>query len=335
MEPLDPDLLVRLLEPPSGVVDVVIDTDTTNEIDDRFAIVWALLRPDRLRVLGLHAAPYSHEDRLVRRADVVTELERARFDSVLDRWDGELATSAAEGVRRAADECRTIVQLLGSDVPVVNGSASFLVDERTPVRSDAAERLVELAHEAREAPLQVLAIGAATNVASALLLDPTIRERIVVVWTAGYPSFWPHRNASFNLAQDVAAGRVLHESGVPFTYLPGYYVGEQLRVGLPELEQHARGRGPAGDYLYDLAAGSPFMSTRPGATKVIWDLVDVAWVLDPGWLQTGLVPTPRIGADLRWEDAGPGRHPMREGRGVQRDAVFGDLYRVLEEHAAR
>ena len=334
MSPLDPAVRARLLEPPSGLVDVVLDTDATNEIDDQFALVWALLRPDRLRVVGIHAAPYSHEDELVGSGSLVTELERSRFEATLARWDGELATSAAEGVRRAAQECRDVVSLVGSSAPVLDGSAAFLPDESTPVRSDAAEHLVELAHQERESPLQVLAIGAATNVASALLLDPTIREELVVVWTSAYPSFWPYENASFNLNQDVAAGRVLLESGVPFTYLPGYYVGEQLRVSLPELEQHARGRGPAGDYLYSLAAGSPFLGTKIGATKVIWDLVNVAWVLDPSWLRTGLVPTPRLGADLRWEDGGPDRHVMREAWGVDRDAVFGDLFRVLAEHAS-
>ena len=333
MSPLDPALRARLLEPPTGLVDVVLDTDATNEIDDQFALVWALLRPDRLRVLGIHAAPYSHEERLVAGGSLVNELERGRFEATLARWDGELATTAAEGVRRAAQECREVVALVGSSAPVLDGSATFLPDGSTPVRSDAAEHLVELAHRDRESPLQVLAIGAATNVASALLLDPTIRERLVVVWTAAYPSFWPYENASFNLAQDVPAARVLLESGVPFTYLPGYFIGEQLRVSLPELEQHARGRGPAGDYLYSLAAGSPFLGTGVAATKVIWDLINVAWVLDPSWLRTGLVPTPRLAQDLRWEDAGPGRHVMREAWGVDRDAVFGDLFRAVQDSA--
>jgi hypothetical protein len=66
---------------------------------------------------------------------------------------------------------------------------------------------------------------------------------------------------------------------------------------------------------------------------VIWDLIDVAWVLEPSWLRTGLVPTPRLADDLRWVDAGPDRHVMREAWGVDRDAVFGDLFRVLAEQS--
>ena len=56
---------------------------------------------------------------------------------------------------------------------------------------------------------------------------------------------------------------------------------------------------------------------------------DVAWLLDPSWLLTGLVPTPRLGRDLRWQDAGAGRHVIREAWGVDRDAAFSDPFRVL------
>lgn len=333
MTPLHPDAYGRLLAPPTGLVDVVVDTDATNEIDDQFAIVWALLRPDRLRVRALHATPYSHDEERVRAGLLVNELERDRFERVLERWDGPLAVTPAEGVQRAAQECRTIARLLGSDVAVVDGSASFLADEHSPVRSDAVDSLIALAHEDRQQPLLVLAIGAVTNVTSALLLDPTIRDRIVVVWTSAYPSFWPHANASFNLVQDVAAARALLESGVPFVYLPGYYVGEQLRISMPELREHVRGRGAIGDYLYALAERSPFMGAHPGASKVLWDLINVAWALEPSWLRTGVVPTPQLDDDLRWVDGGAERHVMREAWGVDRDAVYGDLFRVIAQHA--
>jgi hypothetical protein len=44
----------------------------------------------------------------------------------------------------------------------------------------------------------------------------------------------------------------------------------------------------------------------------MWDLVNVAWVLDPAWLATHVVPAPHLAEDLRWTGAGPGRHVMRE-----------------------
>src|SRR5438270_13662405 len=51
-----------MLAPRPGLLRVVIDTDTYNEIDDQFALVQALLSPDRLAVEAIYAAPF-HNNR--------------------------------------------------------------------------------------------------------------------------------------------------------------------------------------------------------------------------------------------------------------------------------
>ena len=50
-----------------------------------------------------------------------------------------------------------------------------------------------------EAPLHVVAIGATTNIASALLLEPRIVDRIVVSWTSANPTWAGKYNHSFDL----------------------------------------------------------------------------------------------------------------------------------------
>jgi inosine-uridine nucleoside N-ribohydrolase len=65
----------------------------------------------------------------------------------------------------------------------------------------------------------VVAIGAITNVASALLLAPDIAERIVVVWLGGHPHGW-HHTREFNLQQDVTAARHVFDCGVPLIQCP-------------------------------------------------------------------------------------------------------------------
>ncbi|MDQ6725457.1 MAG: nucleoside hydrolase, partial [Actinomycetota bacterium] len=192
----------------------------------------------------------------------------------------------------------------------------------------------ELARRDRERPLQVLAIGCATNVASALLLAPDIASRIVVSWTSAYPSFWPYANASYNLAQDLHAARVLFESGVPLVYLPGYYVGEELRVSLPEIEAYAAGCGPVGAYLVDIYRAWGATARRPGASKVLWDLINVAWVVNPAWLATELVTSPSLGEDLRWVHHTADRHLIREATDVDRDSIMSDLFARLAAQAA-
>lgn len=49
---------LRMMSPPTGPVDLVVDTDAYNEIDDQFAIAYALGVQDRLRVQALYAAPF-------------------------------------------------------------------------------------------------------------------------------------------------------------------------------------------------------------------------------------------------------------------------------------
>ncbi len=45
------------MECPKGPADVVIDSDTYNEIDDQFAIAYALHAPEKIRLKALYAAP--------------------------------------------------------------------------------------------------------------------------------------------------------------------------------------------------------------------------------------------------------------------------------------
>jgi purine nucleosidase len=337
---LPDDLRAALLaepDPTAGPVDVVIDTDVTNEIDDQFAIVWALLRPDRLRVRALHAVPYAHDPVALAEGPLLSamtsaQLRAARAAGTLDA--GALPTiTAAEGAANAHAELLRIAALTGFPADrVVPGATGSLPADGGPAPSPAAEDLVRLAREPRDGPLYVLGMGGATNLASALLLDPGIVERIVVVWTSAYPSFWPYENVSYNLGQDLAASRLLLDSGVPLVYLPGFYVGEELRISLADVRAHVAGRGPLGDYLAEVYEGHRLTQGPPGRTKVIWDLICVAWLLDPSWLVTRLVPTPGLAPDLRWTPR-TGAPLMREAHDVDRDAVVTDLYARLAEAA--
>lgn len=55
------DQLIRRLALPGGRLDMVLDTDTYNEVDDQFALCYALLSPERLNVQAVYAAPYFND----------------------------------------------------------------------------------------------------------------------------------------------------------------------------------------------------------------------------------------------------------------------------------
>ena len=329
------------LAPPTGLVDVVIDTDATNEIDDEFAIVWALLRTDRLRIRGLVASPYGYSAELLSSGRVLADLDARRLARRLAAAGIDVtripAFDPGDGMRRAHAELVRILELardcgVACDAQAHRGAERYLPTPDEPADSPGARFLIETAHGMADRPLYVVAIGCATNVASALLLDPSLVERIVVVWTAAYPSFWPGVNTSYNLAQDVPAARVLLESGVPLVYLPGYYVGEELRVSRAEITAHVAGRGPFGEYLHRLYERHPRGGHALGQSKVLWDLINIAWLLDSRWFTVHAIPTPSLDDGIRWVPNGPDRHPMLEAIDVDRDEIFADLFRCLEEH---
>lgn len=347
------------LPPHAGRLRVVIDTDAANEIDDPFAIAWALARPDRLRVEAIHVAPFSFAHRRAelalvhhlqarpgaarsgREQDLLDHhraLWRRQVDIGLDpsSWASPMFDPPAASLARSGDVVHGVIEALGlaDPPPVFAGEPAYLgADTRSP--SPAVEDLIARARDPASVgePLYVLALGALTNIARALRTEPRIRERIVVVWTAGYPSHEPWPNIAFNLDQDPVAVREVLASGVALVYLPGYHVGAQLRLSRLELDANLAGAGRVGRLLVHCWRSNPLagwlgLGPEGAPSWVLWDLINVAWLLDPEWVPTGLVPTPGLGDDLRWHPVASAP-PMREAWGVQRDAVMADLFASL------
>ena len=283
------------LTPPRGPVRIVLDTDTYNEVDDQFAVAYALLAPEALTVEGIYAAPFFN----------------AR------------STGPNDGMERSYEEILRVIERLGVDFDsVLRGSQNYLPAADEAVDSPAARDLVARASDSDD-PLYVVSIGAPTNVASALLLEPSLVERIVVVWIGGQPLYWPTAN-EFNLAQDMHASRLLFDSGVPLVQIPARLVAEQLRTTIPELNVCLRGRGDLADYLCDIVEGytpDPF-----GWSKVIWDIATIAWLIQPEWVPTVLTSTPILTAEVTYA-RDESRPLMRVAQSCERDEIYRDLFR--------
>src|SRR6476646_440707 len=58
---LPPARLLELLEPPASRASIVPATDPYNEIDDQFALVYALLSPERITCEAIYAAPFHNQ----------------------------------------------------------------------------------------------------------------------------------------------------------------------------------------------------------------------------------------------------------------------------------
>ena len=224
-----------------------------------------------------------------------------------------------------------------SDGKVFRGAEQYMSTPDTPVNSDSADTIIDLAKSGSQ-PLYIAAMGCVTNIATALLRAPEIRENIVVIWTSAYPSSAPHCNRpSLNLIQDIHASRLMFDSGVPLVYLPGYHVGAQLKISLPEVERFIKGAGEIGDYLHHLYTHNPLhtmfaLQDTPRRTWVIWDIIDIAWLINPDWVPTTLKTAPILDEKMYWK-TDESRHLIREAHDIQRDEIFLNFYDKLANYS--
>jgi len=292
---------LEMLQPPAGNVRMVLDTDTYNEIDDQFAVVHALLSPDQLNVDAIYAAPF-HNNR---------------------------SANAGDGMEKSYDEIIRLLDFLNveSDKFVYRGSRAFLSDGETPLPSEAATDMIERAMANADEPLYVVAVGAITNVASAIMLEPEIIKNIVVVWLGGNPLYWSHTR-EFNLAQDIHAARVVLDCGVPFVHLPARGVVSHLHTTVAEMERYVQGQGKIGDYLVEIF--KDYHKDHFGWSKVIWDISATAYLVNSSWVPTEIVHSPILTEAVTWSFDNS-RHLMRVATSVNRDAIFRDLFQKLQE----
>jgi inosine-uridine nucleoside N-ribohydrolase len=156
---------------------IILDTDTYNEIDDQFALAYAMLSPERIEMLSINAAPFLNSR----------------------------STSAADGMEKSYNEIFNIRGLVDptSTIPVYRGSDRFLSSKTEPVESEAADNIINTVMNSEET-IYVVAVGAITNVASAIIKCPEIVNKCVLVWLGGN-SLQSAHTREFNMFQDLLA----------------------------------------------------------------------------------------------------------------------------------
>jgi inosine-uridine nucleoside N-ribohydrolase len=292
------------LRKPAGAVDVVIDTDTYNEIDDQFALAFLIKSPEKLTLKAVHAAPFFNRN----------------------------SKSPADGMEKSYNEILNILTLMKrEDLKgiVKRGSEKYLLSETEAIDSPAARNLVELAMGYTEAkPLYVIAIGAITNVASSILMEPAIINRMVLIWLGGHARHWPDTK-EFNMYQDIAAARIIFGCGMAVVQLPCNGVVSSFRTTSPELEYWLRGKNALCDYLVEHTVKTAVRDSKINTwSRVIWDVAAVAWLLDGDFMQDSLETSPIPQYDYYYS-FDPNRHFIRYVYNINRDELFKALFETL------
>lgn len=284
----------------SRIKKIILDTDTYNEVDDQFALSYAIAAKEYVNLLSVNAAPFFNCN----------------------------STSPGDGMEKSYNEILKIFELTGvKDIPAYRGSTKYLTDENTPEVSDAAQNIIDTALSMPDGELlYVLTIGAGTNVASALIMNPDIASKICIIWLAGN-SLFLNSTVEFNLIQDVAAGRVIFNSGAALVQVPADEVCDHLTTSVPELQYCIGGKNALCDYLVENVRNC--FDDYAGRTRVIWDIASVAMFCVPDAFRQVILPTPIITYDKVYSQSNS-RPPYIYTEMMWRDAIFIDLFEKLK-----
>jgi purine nucleosidase len=252
---------------------VVMSTDVGNEIDDQWTIVYLLLQPrvDVLGVMSAHApslpAPAGHVS-----YRILVEVVEKRLG-------------------------------MNKHPPLIEGGSLPLENAKTPRPSPAVTFLLETSRRfSKENRLTVLMIGAATDVASAILTDPTIVDRIRVIQMGFHDE---QGGDEFNIANDVQAVQAILDSKVPLVIGPGKICRASLSLTFDRAREMLAKRGAIGAWLWEEYQAYYYRSVKPLRVNdfskpwVIWDNITLAYVL--GMTTQHALPRPRMRDNMTFE----------------------------------
>jgi purine nucleosidase len=282
---------------------VIVNTDAKNEADDQFAIVHALLSPS-LDVRGLIAAHFG-----TARSDRSMEESREEIDLLL----------ALMGLEQ--------------QVIVANGATTGIPDEQTPRDSEGAQLIIAESQRAtaRE-PLFVAFLGPLTDMASAILLDPDIVHRdVVVIWIGGvgYGGVQAFPRVEFNLGNDIAAANVVYDSGITVWQVPSN-VYSQVSVSYAELEAKIGGTSKLADYLISqMVEWNRAYWPEPIESRSLGDSPAISLMLYPWGGSFRMTPAPRFGQEGHYL---PGSgHPIRVVESVDVRFLLEDMFAKIRK----
>ncbi|MBP3431296.1 MAG: nucleoside hydrolase [Clostridia bacterium] len=231
---------------------VLIDSDVCNEIDDQFAISYALANSDKLDVLGVTIAPF--------------------------RVSWQPTLSIREGLLDSRNEVYRIMHLFGikhsQENPFVFLGCEGYISEGYEKTNPAVERIISLAKENRK--LCICCLGTLTNVAMALKIAPEIGKKLKIVWL-GTDHLLLDEFEDSNYRKDKEAFNIVLKSEAEMTVFPAT-LARNFVTSIYEFNQNTKANNVS-RYLYSLLEKSVFKEENWGL-KELFDIGPVAYLLN-------------------------------------------------------
>lgn len=271
--------------------DVIIDADTANEVDDLFAVVRGLIEPS-WQVLALNATQWQSS-----------------------QW------ATPETMEDSHRLNQLLLGHLQSDVPSKRGGHRRMYDwGDKAVHSSAAYEIIKQAHKKRDGKLLVVALGALTNVASALFIDPSIADKIEVFWLGSSYEFDSEvfTTTDFNSVMDIQALHHVLNSSVALTVIP-VNVASAMTFEFADVNNKLNNKSPLTDFLI-----SHWQHHIDGGrhSRTIWDLALITTIINPQWASIKAVSMP----------ASFGNRKVRFYQSIDADKVRNDFYTKINAY---
>ncbi|MEA2531482.1 MAG: hypothetical protein QOG89_3126 [Thermomicrobiales bacterium] len=284
---------------------VVLTTDCGTDMDDEWAVAHLSLSPE----IDLRGIVTTHAPNLAAPA----------------------AETAARAVAQVLDRVSPPAR-----PPVLCGGSEPLTDGKTPRPNPGVEFILDQARgRTADDRLVLLAIGAATDVASALLVDPSLADRIEVV-AMGFDG-WPGGSDGWNVKNDIPAWQTLMASRAPITVGAADVCIRRLTLTADQARTRLAGCGEGGEFLVGLLVdwldreAQMARQVTGSAAWPVWDEVVVAHLL--GLTSSDAYPRPSLRDDMTFDhpasaDAAP---PVRWITDLDTDRLWGDLTQKLQD----
>lgn len=252
----------RLFAP--GITKIWIDSDSGNEIDDLYAISRALSAPE-IEVTGLSSAHWEFHPEA----------------------DGQTLKESQELNTR-------LLKLFGrDDIPHPSGAPDMLRfwDEPVPNPSAAAEQIIaRVKGLPKKEKLNVVSLGALTNIASAILIDPDIvpRIRLYSLVMKYDPKTRVWNKNEFNARNDLdALDIVLNSEGLEM-YIMTATASRELVFTKEETDRYLKGKKGPWDFLV-----GKWEEKFPGSDEwIMWDVALIEAIINPDLARAEKVLTP-------------------------------------------
>lgn len=295
--------------PDEKKIKVILDSDVRNEVDDQFAILHALMTP-KFDVRGVIATHFGH--------DRIENSMEASYEELLR----VVKYAGLEGKVRTARGSETALKVLQKgyfgNIPAYdNEGVRLIIDEAMAL--------------APGEKLYIGVLGPMTDVACALMIEPAIESRIIVVWNGG--NTYPNGGMEFNLVNDITAANIVLSSQAEIWQIPTN-VYAKPRAGLAELQLKVYPCGDIGKYLFtEIVKFFEEMKHSPGWPRAesldICDLTVIGLMMEEHNYCYTWKQAPHIGDDMHYRNNHENR-PIRVYEDIDGRYILEDFFSKLK-----